>query len=857
MHFAKQLQVPLPIQKSHVFRWLVGCLVVCASMSGVRAQSIERDALQFNRDVRPILSEYCFSCHGPDASHRQADLRLDVFDEVISEKILAPRRPNESELITRIESTDESTVMPPPSSKKSLGDAQKRILRDWIAQGAVYQKHWSYEAPKKAPVPASRNPIDYWIGQRLQRLGWSFGEEADRRILIRRVYSDLIGLPPTPEEVALFTRDDRPDAYDKLIERLLSNQHYGERMAQGWLDVVRYADTIGYHSDTPRNTWPYRDWVIQSFNSNKRFDRFTLEQIAGDLLPDRDQDTLVGSAFNRLILSTEEGGAQPKDYEARMLADRVRAIGTVWLGQTTGCAQCHDHKFDPFTTRDFYALGAFFADIDEGLVGPREEGMPVPTATQRERLAALDADLEKAKAAFETRADEVNAAQKEWEESVRTDPSLFEVIQSAMDGRQADKKVKRNVLAAIQSDKPSEAQKQEIRRFYREYVHTSHREGWKAFETAEQARSEFYRQIPKCLVSKSTSKKRTVRILPRGNWLDESGEVMHPAFPSYLPQPVPEGREWNRLDLARWLVSRENPLTARVVTNRLWKHFFGTGLSKILDDLGAQGEPPIHAELLDYLACEFMDSGWDWNHMVRLIVTSRTYRQSSVGTAEQMAADPYNREYARQSTFRLDAELIRDQSLYVSGLLASEIGGPSVKPYQPAGYWENLNFPTRTYEEDRGSAQHRRGLYTWWQRSFLHPSLLAFDAPSREECCAERTRSNIPQQALVLMNDPTYVEAARALAGRILEQSYNSDESRIEWAFQQVLQRKPSRTEIETLSQLLKQHRERYSSDAVAAGKLLAVGIAPNPRDFEPSSLAAWTHVARVLLCLHETITRS
>ncbi|MBU6173002.1 MAG: DUF1553 domain-containing protein [Planctomycetes bacterium] len=828
-------------------------ILFLAACKGVGAS----DRLEFNRDVRPILSDNCFYCHGPDANHRQADLRLDIRESAVAHKAITPENSDLSGLVQRVSSSDPEHLMPPPTSNKKLSERDKEILKRWIAEGAEYQQHWSFEKPVKPAVPPGSSAIDFLIAKRHSELDYTTASEADRRVLIRRLYFDLIGLPPTPQEVEEFIGDRSDNAYEKLVDRLIQNPHYGERMAIGWLDVVRFADTIGYHSDNPRNIWPYRDWVIRSFNSNKSFDRFTLEQIAGDLLPDANQETLVGSAFNRLLLTTEEGGAQAKDYEQRMLTDRVRAIGAAWLGLTTGCAQCHDHKFDPFTTRDFYALGAFFADIDEGLVGPREEGMPVPTATQRERLAALDADLEKAKAVFDTIADEINAAQKEWEDSVRTDPSLFEAIQSEPDGRQADKKVKRNVLAAIQSDKPSEAQKQEIRRFYREYVHTSHREGWKAFETAEQARSEFYRQIPKCLVSKSTSKKRTVRILPRGNWLDESGEVMHPAFPSYLPQPVPEGREWNRLDLAGWLVSRENPLTARVVTNRLWKNFFGTGLSKILDDLGAQGEPPIHAELLDYLACEFMDSGWDWNHMVRLIVTSRTYRQSSVGTAEQMAADPYNREYARQSTFRLDAELIRDQSLYVSGLLASEIGGPSVKPYQPAGYWENLNFPTRTYEEDRGSAQHRRGLYTWWQRSFLHPSLLAFDAPSREECCAERTRSNIPQQALVLMNDPTYVEAARALAGRILEQSYNSDESRIEWAFQQVLQRKPSRTEIETLSQLLKQHRERYSSDAVAAGKLLAVGIAPNPRDFEPSSLAAWTHVARVLLCLHETITRS
>jgi hypothetical protein len=815
------------------------------------------DDLQFNRDIRPILSEFCFSCHGPDASHRQADLRLDVSDDAIARKILVPGSPLESELIARIDSSDESAVMPPPSTKKFLREEQKQRLRRWIEQGAVYQKHWAYESPRKLPVPLSEHPIDYWLGIRHKALGWSPAPEADRRTQIRRLYSDLIGLPPSPEDVSAFLIDDSPDAYDRLVERLLANPHYGERMAIGWLDVVRYADTIGYHSDNPRNVWPYRDWVIRSFNSNKPFDRFTLEQIAGDLLPDADQESLVGSAFNRLILTTEEGGAQPKDYEARMLADRVRAIGTAWLAQTTGCAQCHDHKFDPFTTRDFYALGAFFADIQEGLVAAREEGMPVPDSRQKERLATLDRDVELAKTVFESVVDEVNAAQQTWEESVRSGSYVFESLQPGSKAKEAEKKNARNIASAIKAEKRNEAQRQEILSYFRQHVNSLHRETWLALDQAEKARSDLYRQVPKCLVSKSGSTNRVVRILPRGNWLDDSGEIVKPAFPSYLPQPEAVDREWNRLDLAKWLVSQENPLTARVVTNRLWKHFFGTGLSKILDDFGAQGEPPAHPELLDYLACEFMESGWDWNHMVKLIVTSRAYKRSTIAIPEQMSADPYNRELARQSPFRLDAELIRDQALHVAGLLVPEIGGPSVKPYQPAGYWENLNFPMRTYQEDRDSGQYRRGLYTWWQRTFLHPSLLAFDAPSREECCAERTRSNIPQQALVLLNDPSYVEAARGFAARMLSQGGDTTQSRIEWGFQQLLQRQPNRGEIATLEQLLARHRERYATEPAAATQLLSTGLAQPPIEINAVELAAWTHVARVLMSLHETITRS
>ena len=833
---------------------LLGLCLLIPSASGQEAQS---DDLQFNRDIRPILSEFCFSCHGPDASHRQADLRLDISEDATTRRILVPGSPLESELIARIESRDESVVMPPPSTKKILREDQKQRLRRWIEKGAVYEMHWAYKSPKKIDISLSEHPIDHLLEVRHKALGWSPAPEADRRTLIRRLYSDLIGLPPSPEDVSDFLEDDSRDAYNRLVERLLANPHYGERMAIGWLDVVRYADTIGYHSDNPRNVWPYRDWVIRSFNSNKPFDRFTLEQIAGDLLPDADQESLVGSAFNRLILTTEEGGAQPKDYEARMLADRVRAIGTAWLAQTTGCAQCHDHKFDPFTTRDFYSLGAFFADIQEGLVAAREEGMPIPSSEQKERLNNFDREVELAKAAFDSVVEEVNAAQQAWEDSVRSDQYVFDSLQPRSKAREPEKKTARNIASAIKAEKRNEAQRQEIQSYFRQHVNSLHRETWLALDQAEKARSDLYRQIPKCLVSKSGTTKRIVRILPRGNWLDDSGEIMRPAFPSYLPQPEAIDREWNRLDLAKWLVSRENPLTARVVTNRLWKHFFGTGLSKILDDFGAQGEPPAHPELLDYLACEFMDSGWNWNHMVKLIVTSRAYKRSAIATPEQLAADPYNKELARQSPFRLDAELIRDQALYVAGFLVPEIGGPSAKPYQPAGYWENLNFPMRTYQEDHGSGQYRRGLYTWWQRTFLHPSLLAFDAPSREESCAERTRSNIPQQALVLLNDPSYVEAARGFAARMLSQGGDTTQSRIAWGFQQLLQRQPTSGEIATLEQLLARHRERYATEPAAATQLLSTGLAQPPIEINAVELAAWTHVARVLMSLHETITRS
>ena len=825
----------------------------CLSMGVASAAPVS-----FNRDIRPILSDNCFFCHGPDASHRQADLRLDVREDAVAAGAIVPGKPAESTLVARINTTDVDELMPPPDSHKKLDAKQKEILTQWIAQGAEYQKHWAYEKPVKAEVPANTSGVDHLVRKRLADVGLAPSPEADRRTLIRRLSLDLLGLPPTPDEVAAFVGDTRADAYVLLVDRLLASPHYGEQMAIGWLDVVRFADTIGYHSDNARNVWPYRDWVIRSFNANQPFDQFTIHQVAGDLVPDANQETRVGSAFNRLLLSTEEGGAQAKDYEARMLTDRVRAIGAAWLGQTTGCAQCHDHKFDPITSRDFYTLGAFFADIQEPILGRREDGMIVGTPEEHRRLAELDATLAEAKKKFDVIVPQLDAAQQQWEADIVAYNVTLPELAADAKASDAEKNVAKQVAASLAKEpaKRDNNDKNRLRDYFRAKVAKLFQPERDGLAKAEKERKEFYEPLAKCLVSVHSDKPRTVRLLPRGNWMDETGEAVKPAFPAYLPQPKIEGREPNRLDLAQWLVSRDNPLTARVVMNRLWKQFFGTGLSKVLDDVGAQGEPPVNPELLDWLACEFMDSKWDMKHMVRTIVTSDAYKQTSVATPQLAAADPYNRELARQSTFRVDAECVRDAALSVSGLLVRTIGGPSVKPYQPEGYWENLNFPTRTYPNDTGEKQYRRGLYTWWQRSFLHPSMLAFDAPSREECCAERNRSNIPQQALVLLNDPSYVEAARSLAARILEECSGSPEERMAWAWGQVLQRLPRVEEMETVMPLLRQHIEQYKADPAAAESLLKTGLTAAPPDVDKSELAAWTHVSRVLLNLHETITR-
>ena len=833
--------------------------VAMAAVAYLWAAAVASSApVSFNRDIRPILSDNCFYCHGPDASHRQADLRLDIRDDAVAAGAIVPGKPAESTLVSRINATDSGELMPPPESHKKLDAKQKELLGRWIDEGAEYQKHWAYEQPVKVAVPAGTNGVDHLVRKRLAEIGLKPSAEADRRTLIRRLSFDLLGLPPTPEEVAAFVADTRPDAYVFLVDRLLASPHYGEKMAIGWLDAVRFADTIGYHSDTPRNVWPYRDWVIRSFNDNQPFDQFTIHQVAGDLVPDASQETRVGSAFNRLLLTTEEGGAQPKDYEARMLTDRVRAIGAAWLGQTTGCAQCHDHKFDPFTTRDFYALGAFFADIEEPIIGHPEDGMIVGTPEEHKRLAELDAALAEAKKRFEAIVLQLDAAQQQWESDiVAYSVTLSELLPDSQ-ATDAEKNTAKQVAASLAKEpaKRDGNDKNRLRDYFRAKATKLFQAERDGLAKAEKERKEFYDRLAKCLVSVHADTPRTVRILPRGNWMDETGEVMKPALPSYLPRPAIEGREPTRLDLAQWLVSRDNPLTARVVMNRLWRQFFGTGLSKVLDDLGAQGEPPANPELLDWLACEFMDSHWNIKHMVRTIVTSETYRQTSIATPELAAADPYNRELARQSAFRVDAECVRDAALSVSGLLVRTIGGPSVKPYQPDGYWENLNFPVRTYPNDTGDKQYRRGLYTWWQRSFLHPSMLAFDAPSREECCAERNRSNIPQQALVLLNDPSYVEAARTMAARIVKECNGSHEERVAWAWRQVLQRLPRVEEMETVMPLLREHLAHYQASPGAADELHKTGLAAVPPGIDKVELAAWTHVARVLLNLHETITR-
>ena len=735
---------------------LIGC-AVCAffvRISSARAQP----KLEFNRDVRAILSDKCFACHGPDGGHRKANMRLDM--EEGARAVVANGA--KSKLLARITSNDTDAIMPPPATNKKLSAKEIDTLRRWIEAGAPYEKHWAYAPPRRPDVPAVKdakwgvNPIDSFILAKIEAAGLQPSADADAATLIRRLTFDLTGLPPAADEVDAFSKEyaAKPQAaIESAIERLLKSPRYGERMAMYWLDLVRFADTVGYHGDQEHPIAPYRDYVIKAFNDNKPFDRFTIEQLAGDLLPNPTIEQKIATGYNRMLQTTHEGGAQDREYRAKYMSDRVRNLGSVWMGATLGCCECHNHKFDPYTQKDFYRFQAFFADVDE--LG----AFKGPDATPTNRPPEMDV-------------------------AYPLNPGM---------------KAKTMVTNAI--------------------------------------------------------KPRPIRVLRRGDWLDDGGDLVEPGVPEFL-RALPNDKERaTRLDLAKWLVAPEHPQTSRIFVNRLWYLFLGTGLCRSLEDTGSQGEWPTHPELLDWLASEFVAYKWDIKRMVKLIVTSRAYRQSSV--ANSQALDPENRLYARQNRFRLPAEMIRDNALSVSGLLVEKLGGPSARPYQPDGYYQYLNFPKRAYKADANENQYRRGVYVHWQRQFLHPMLKAFDAPSREECTVQRPISNTPLQALTLLNDPSLVEAARGLAVCILRDGGDTDEARIRWVWKRVLSREAGDREVTVLRRIIDENRKHYSADEPAAKKLLGVGMAPAPKGANASELAAWTMAARTLLNLNETITRN
>ena len=1020
------------------------------------------DRVEFNRDIRPILSDRCFSCHGPDKNTREAEIRFDTMEGLHGNTDkpgpLVVGDPNASEMIRRIESTDKDTRMPPPEFGKDVSDYERALLRRWIEQGAKWEGHWAFQPIRNTPIPnvsderPAKNAIDGHIQFALRKAELFPSPKADARTLVRRLCFDLTGLPPKPEWVERFVAEPTEQAYEKLVDELIKSPQFGERMAVWWLDLVRYADSVGYHGDQPVPVTPFRDYVIDAFNNNKPFDRMTIEHLAGDLFPAPTTEQLIASGYNRLGMMSAEGGAQPKEYLSKYISERVRNVSGAWLGVTFGCCECHDHKFDPFATKEFYQLEAFFADIQEkGLydagskTDPWGPEMPVPSPSQKRSMDELSTKISDLRKFLETPSSSLAESQAKWEsqyvawttlkpqeakstsgakltvqddlsilasgknpdtdtyellfgdipeftairievlphdslpnkgpgragngnfvlsefeafwqtpidkdkpatpeqpakeptaESIplqnatatyeqvgaaggnpygkwavaaaidrdakgptwgwavmeqagRANYAAFELAPNGPNRNQRQLKLvlKQNLdnpkhtlgrfristtntprpvsvtaglpveieslLKIAQADR-TEAQREQIAKHYRT-IATELQSDRDQLDRWNKELEAIDKKVPRTLVTKRVEP-RLIRVLSRGNWMDESGEVVEPGIPAVLGKRPDVSGRLTRMDLAKWIVSSDNPLTSRVLVNRLWKLFYGYGLSRKLDDLGAQGDWPTHPELLDTLAMELMNSGWDIKHIVKLMVMSETYQLSSQPNEGVTEKDPYNKWLSHQGRWRLDAEFVRDNAMAISGLLVQTIGNNNGRPVQPKGYWDYLNFPKREWQKGVGEQLYRRGLYTHWQRQYLHPSLLAFDAPGREECIAERTRSNTPLQALVLLNDPIYVESARAFAQRVMSCGKSNDEERIEWAIRDSLCRKVTSVESQLLTSLLNKHRTEYATDAEAANKLLSVGDYPIPADLNRTELAAWTSVARAILNLHETITRN
>jgi hypothetical protein len=761
----------------------------------------------FNRDIRPLLSDACFSCHGPDAAHREAGLRLDE-ESSAKESAIIPGDSRGSEMMLRITSDDPALRMPPPESGKALKPEDVERLAHWIDRGARYEPFWAYQRPIRHKIPMAgtswpEDPIDDFLAAKQQQHGLAPSSDTDRRTLIRRITLDLTGLPPTEQDIEAFVQDTHPAAYRRVVDRLLASPTYGERMAMYWLDLVRYADTVGYHGDQDHNISPYRDYVIDALNDDLSLDQFTREQLAGDLLPEPTIQRQVASGYNRLLQTSHEGGVQPKEYMAIYGADRIRNLSLVWMGATVGCAQCHDHKYDPYTSKDFYSLVAFFADIDEQqhfkvgsntLPTRRPPEISVLSRWQQQRVDAIEARIA---------------------ELDRFDSSGDAILQEA-------RKQERASLA--------------------------------------EERTSIENQARLTMVSQSIEP-REIRILPRGNWMDDSGQLVTPAIPEFLGAIPTSLQRLNRLDLANWLVDTETGYggqTARVFVNRYWYLLYGGGLSPSLDDFGGQGLPPVHPELLDHLSISFVEQGWHVKRLLRRLAFSHSYRQTSNTSPSSLQADPTNQFFARQSRYRLPAESVRDVALSVSGVLVSGVGGASVKPHQPDGYYRHLNFPKRLYVPDRGSNQYRRGVYVHWQRQFLHPALKAMDAPSREECTAQRPRSNTPLESLALLNDPTVIDAAIGFAARILKAPQSTDAERLQFAFRVATGREPDVYEQQMLMQLLQRHRVSYQENPAEAEALIAsCDKHLVPADIGVVELAAWTAVTRTLLNLYETLTRN
>lgn len=1007
--------------------------------------------VDFSKEILPILSNNCFQCHGPDAAQRVSELRLDqeagVFAELPSgEFAVVKGKPDHSALVHRITSEDADLKMPPADSGKSLTEKDIALLRQWISEGANWNEHWAYVSPQTPTLPMpvkgwkQNNAIDFFIQARLQDAGLSPEEEADKETLIRRLTLDLTGLPPTVAEVDAFLADTSELAYERLVDRLLQSERFGEHMARSWLDAARFADTHGLHLDNERSIWPYRDWVINAFNQNMPFDQFTVEQLAGDLLPEPSLNQRVATGFNRCNVTTSEGGSIDEEYYVRYAVDRVETTATVWMGLTAGCAACHDHKFDPLSQKEFYQLFSYFFSLTERAMDgnallpppsvkvPSEVQIAEKTRLNSESMAAdqevmnlllnaeytdpftgtdfpeyekldkvwfddelpegaqpqgntpwefveapdhpvfsgknsttrtgkpedgitqhfftgakegptiaegdilftyvyLDKDnppesiqLQFNDGSWEHRATwgadkcflagrdfegnrqkgplpetgkwvrlEVTAAEVglkpgaklngwaftqfggtvNWDkagtlgapqlsEEQKSSLAIWEHYQKTVSNTAPDNIDK---IFEVKTEERTEAQLAELKKYYIENINpeiaAKLADPRKKAADLKKALEDLEKAIPATLVMEDRKEMRIAHILERGEY-DKKGEPVESGVPAWLGSS-PEDAPKNRLGLAQWLVSPTHPLTSRVTVNRYWQHFFGTGIVKTSEDFGVQGEQPSHPQLLDWLALNFIESGWDIKGFQKLIVMSATYKQSSRVDADKLAVDSQNRLLARGPRFRLDAEVIRDQVLSVSGLLIGKIGGKSVKPYQPEGLWKPVGFGgsnTAIFRQDSGEALFRRSMYTFWKRTSPPPSMAIFDAPDRETCQVRRARTNTPLQALVLLNDVQFIEAARRFAEKVIAEGGDSVEARVSYVYRSVLARQPTQKELEIVSSLFNEHLEEFQADPEAAKQLLSLGESGRNEQLNSTELGAWTMIVHLVFNLSETVTK-
>lgn len=1022
--------------------------------------------VDFARDIRPILTHHCAACHGFDPKTRKAGLRLFQREVALAKKAIVPGDAKASKLIARIEATDTAELMPPPESKKPLNEREKRLLRAWIEQGATYAQHWAFAPPRRPALPQvmnrdwARNEIDALVLHRLEEAGLSPSPEADKSTLLRRVTLDLTGLPPTLAELDAFLADTSSDAYEKVLERLLNSPRYGERMALAWLDAARYADTNGFNNDEDRTQWPWRDWVIDAFQRNLPYDRFIVEQLAGDLLPHPTLAQQVATGFHRNQVHNTEGGIIPEEYRVEYVADRVHTTATVFLGLSMQCARCHDHKYDPISQREYYQFFAFFNSVSDKPASyanfvAAEPFIRVPSADQLDRrdrlekqrlereqqvhhyegnvdsavlswekgltpegiqkllllgvLLRLPLDESKGDAVFSSdgarrgtvrgkaswvagkvggalefdgnthveiseapafdsdapfsiglwayptsksavallskmddatanrgfdvlleggkvvvhlihhwpdnaikvmaknavslnawhhvvvaydgsrqaagvkvyvdgKPEATNPLNDRLKGTIRTDKAmhlgkrqssipfhgklddlhLYGLELSASDAARLASGKPVNPIADLLSlpgEKRTAIQQATVRRFYLERIDKDYARLKSDLAELNRQKIQLEKGFPALMVMQELPQQRDTFILKRGQY-DQPGDKVPPGVPSALP-PLPDKAPRHRLGLAQWLVQPSHPLTARVAVNRCWQMFFGTGLVKTVEDFGVTGELPSHPELLDYLATELIRDQWDVKRMMKRIVTSATYRQSSRMTTDHWERDPENRLLARGPRHRLPAETVRDNALAISGLLKERVGGPSVKPYQPSGLWEDVTVERRgKYVQDQGDNLYRRGMYTFWKRTCPPPSLMCFDAPNREVCTARRAITNTPLQALVLFNDPTYVEAARHLAQRMLREGGQTPAGQIEFAFKCAVARAPRAEEQSILQTMLQNALARFRLDQEAARKLISVGASPRDPSLDVTELAAWTTVASTILNLDETISK-